>query len=645
MRTTRLASVVTIVLGVLLLPTPAHTAPAPTATPAATQAAAPALVDAADRRHDRRSLADDVVVPRGRSPFARIRKWPGHTIPYYESIPAKWDWSLDQAIDHWNQAGGKIKFVEVPRSKAKLVISYGDTYGADGIGTLGYSPYGDIVHLSPAYKKVDEHIPEERVWVGRLFTHELGHVLGFNHTPGACSLMVAIYDFGVCPPLPDGKPGYYNCRWIDKKLLKRFVQMYGGKAKRPPALCLIEELPGELKNVTFSGGNTEGKPVRITWTPPAKVRDGTKVRITVSEVACAALQDESYDVLVDPKAGSWTDPTFAKGTWCYRTQIRNRYGAGRPPQSAALPRYAPVPAAPDVGTPTFHSAHGGWHVAWSPPLPNTWLEAIRNPDAPGTCITTWDQYDGEFLDAHGAGTRLLAARAPVECVTFFVVTGWGTVSPGTSRTLTVPAAGTPAAPAVGPRTWDPSGSRFTFSWTAPDQYTTLRAMRAPYEDPTTCPVGYSDDDADYVDYDPDIVKWAVYANRASECLVLYAVTDWGTRSQTGTQIVTQVPAPTVTPTVGTVGPYAGDPSAASATATLSTPDYYLGIEVLEGVCPVAVPADLGWFDGYEDFDHPNLWYFYPEPFGSSSQQCVMFTARDGFDQHGPVVKRQFTVAP
>ena len=89
---------------------------------------------------------------------ARIRKWPGRTIPYYESIPAKWDWSLDEAFAHWNGSGGKIKFVEVPRRKAKLVISYGDTGGADGVGTLGYQ-YRNYVHLSPAYKKADELNP------------------------------------------------------------------------------------------------------------------------------------------------------------------------------------------------------------------------------------------------------------------------------------------------------------------------------------------------------------------------------------------------------------------------------------------------------------------------------------------------------
>mgnify|MGYP001550690851 CR=1 FL=1 len=54
--------------------------------------------------------------------------------------------------------------------------------------------------------------------------------------------------------LPDSAPGYYNCRWIDRALLRRFVAMYGGRAKQPPRLCLIEALPEPLRDVRFAGG-------------------------------------------------------------------------------------------------------------------------------------------------------------------------------------------------------------------------------------------------------------------------------------------------------------------------------------------------------------------------------------------------------
>jgi hypothetical protein len=590
-------------------------------------------------------LHDDVVQHDARRGVAaKIRKWPGRTIPYYESIPAKWDWSLDQAFDHWNRSGGKIKFVEVPKSKAKLFIQYGYTGGADGVGTLGYGSR-NYVNLSPAYKKTDEKVAETRVWVGRLFAHELGHVLGFSHTQAKCSLMVPVFVFGVCPVLAEDKPGYYACRWIDKKLLNHFIRMYGGKAKRSPAACLIEALPEPLRDVRFSGGNAESKPVTVTWTPPKSVRDGTKLRLTVWRgTSCAAVPD-TFDLRVglDPRAGKWTDPTFGEGTWCYHVQIENRYGGTRPAHTAALPRYRPVPGTPAVGTPTFHAAHGGWHVAWTPPWPGAHLEAVRNPADPEVCLTDYDMWEAETLEAHGAGTYLLEARAPEECVTFYVLTDWNTMSPAAQRTLSVPAGATPSAPAIGPLTWNVDDGQFTSTWTPPHAYMSLRVMRPAFDDPTTCAPAYDEDQADWVGQGATATTWTLQAYDASECFRFYAVTNWGTHSA-ATEVLSQVPAPTATVSVGTVAPWTQDPSAASAVATLSSPAYLLGIEVLEGTCPAVVPAGLDWYDGYEDWDTPNLWYFYPEPWGSPSQQCVMFAAMEGFGQHGPVVKRQFTVA-
>lgn len=646
MHGTRLA-VVAVVLGVLSVPAaPAHSTEAAATPSSVTSSITGSITTSADDDSaGRRVLADDAIRPQSRAGLAaRIRKWPGKRIPYYESIPAKWDWSLDQAFDHWNGAGGKIKFVEVPRRKAKLIIGYGDTGGADGVGTLGYQ-YRNYVNLSPSYKKANEFNPETRVWVGRLFTHELGHVLGYNHTPGQCSLMYPVYNFGVCETLSYDKPGYYNCRWIDKKLLKRFTQMYGGKPKRPPATCPIEALPGQLTGVTFSGGNAQASRVKITWVPPSSVRAGTKVFVTVWKGGACTVYPNTFErrVAVDPKARSWTDPAFGQGTWCYSVHIENRYGATRPLFGKALARFAPVPAAPALA-PTWHGAHGGWHVSWSAPWPGARLEVMRNQDQPEVCVTTYDEWEADSLEEHGAGTWLLDARAPEECVTFFVVTDWGTISPAAQRTLQVAAGGTPAAPSVGPRTWDAAGSQFTFSWTnRPDDFTSLRAMRAPYDDPTECRTGYDEDEADYVYQDYDTGKWQLYANHATECVVFYAVTDWGTRSATGTQVVLEVPAPTATPVVGNIAPWSEDPVyAASAPVTLSSSSASIAIEVLDGACPGTVPNDLYWQDGYEDGQHPGVYYFYAESYGTT--QCALFTARDGYGQHGPVVKKTFTVA-
>jgi Matrixin len=637
MRGTRTFSALVVALGLSGVSMPAD------AAPARPQVTVRGGHQAGQPDGDQRVLADDMVRPTARAgTAARIRKWPGKTIPYYESLPAKWDWSLDQAVAHWNESGGKIKFVEVKRSKAKLVIGYGDTGGADGVGTLGYQSR-NFVNLSPAYKKADQYNPETRVWVGRLLTHELGHVLGFSHTTGQCSLMYPVYDFGVCETLPFDKPGYYNCRWIDKKLLRRFTQMYGGKPKRPPAVCLIEALPDPLRSVAFSGGNTQGKPVRITWLAPTALRSGTKVYVGVWKGTSCTTPPDNWERRdpVEPKAGSWTDPTYGKGSWCYQLQIENRYGATRPPTASALVRYAPVPSAPAAGTPTWRPQDGGWRFTWAPPLAGTNLVVMRNATQRDQCVPAFDANQAEYLDPVTANTWLLRALAPQECLTLYVVTDWGTVSPATTVNLVVPSS--PAAPTPGTLAWDPDFSAFRFSWTPPDDFTSLRAMRS-YDTPGTCPTSYVENEAEWLGRDYSTGKWLLYANHASQCVSLYAVTNWGTVSPRA-QVTAQVPAPTATPVVGTVAPWSVDPSwAASATATL-TPSfsYDLRIEVVQGACPAVPPTDANWSDGFEDGSAPGRYVFYPEPWGDTGQQCAMFAAVDYYGQHGPVVARAFTI--
>ena len=88
--------------------------------------------------------------------------------------------------------------------------------------------------------------------------------------------------------------------------------------------------------MTFTGGNTQNKPVKVDLGAPASVRDGTKVYVTVWKgTSCSAAPDTwERRVGVDPKAGSWTDPAFGQGTWCYLVHIENRYGATRPADGA-----------------------------------------------------------------------------------------------------------------------------------------------------------------------------------------------------------------------------------------------------------------------------------------------------------------------
>ena len=603
---------------------------------AGADAPAPAAVTSPSPRpagvEPERVLTDDVIRPQGSPRSARVRTWPGTRIRYHETIPRKWDWSLDRAIHHWNSSGGKIKFVEVSKSRAQLVIRYGPTYGSDGIATIGYQ-YRNFVHLSPAYKRADELDPEIRVWVGRLFTHELGHVLGFDHTGGQCALMYPVYDFGLCPPLPEDKPGYYHCRWIDKKLLDRFTRIYGGSPRRPAQLCLIEALPGQLHEVRFSGGQTQDKAVRIDWRPPSKIRAGTKVRVTVWKGdSCAGRLPDTWErrVAVDAREGRWTDPAYGQGNWCYRLQIENRYGATRPPHSQAMQRYAPVPGVPQIGTVTWDQEAVGYRFTWTAPM-DTWLYVMRGE--PGGCPTAFDQDDAEHL----GDERLVSAGASSECLSFFAVTAWDTVSSPTQVEVAAPTAG---APDIGALTWYPDDYSYRFTWQQPDPSTDLQVMRS-YDDPTACVTTYDETSADYVS-NVEGNTWQVSGYAIEECLTFFAVTSWGTASP-GRSVRVEVPSPDVTPVVGPVATDPANPSAATATVTLPHDAYRIGIEVVAGSCPDRAPVDAAWWDGWDAGS--DRWVFLPESPEAGGDNCALFTAVDPAHEglHGPVVMRPFSV--
>ena len=213
-----------------------------------------------------------------------MRRWPGKTITYRESLPKKWDESLRLALDAWNSAGGKLRFVKAKGgAKPQLTIGYGPTQGYAGFATIGPAKNA-YVHLSTGYKNADADL-EQRLGVGRLLTHELGHVVGFGHVGKGCELMVTFIP-ATCLLL-SFEPGYRVCRWIDKPLLKKFIAAYGGKGKLAPKFCPIDPLPPQLEDVAFTGGAAAGQPVRVTWkAQPADA--GERVHIYVRAGACPA---------------------------------------------------------------------------------------------------------------------------------------------------------------------------------------------------------------------------------------------------------------------------------------------------------------------------------------------------------------------
>jgi len=255
--------------------------------------------------------------------------WKLRTLRYYETIPSKWDWSLSTAVAKWNAAGGNLKLVPTTsKSKARVFISYGNTGSAAGMATVGATP-GAWVHLNSRYDKFDSTDAWRRVEVMALFTHELGHVLGFGHTRATCSLMRPVLDISACYLPPTSLPGQYKCRVIDPALVVTFVRSYGGTAKYPGFWCLIDPLPSQLSGVTFSGGTTSA--VAVRWAKPTSLPPGSRVRVRVWRgSSCTVVPAWAESSNASATALTWRDTAAGRdGTSCYQVNLVNRYGAGR----------------------------------------------------------------------------------------------------------------------------------------------------------------------------------------------------------------------------------------------------------------------------------------------------------------------------
>ena len=233
--------------------------------------------------------------------------------------------------------------------QARLTIVFGNVGSAAGMATVGRTANA-YVRLSRVYGTVDSVNAHNRIEVMVIFAHELGHVLGFEHTSAAARRCRRCSTSTGRARQP-ARAGYYKCRTIDRTLLSRFVRLYGGRAKTPAASwCLIDPLPSALPEVAFDSGSDS--PVTIRWAKPATVPAGSQVKIqhwpadSCLDVPVAA--STSYSA---PTSIIWQDSTPGNQDNCFRVQLVNRYGIGRAPvvtalQRAVLPGPVEVPGAP-----------------------------------------------------------------------------------------------------------------------------------------------------------------------------------------------------------------------------------------------------------------------------------------------------------
>ena len=183
-----------------------------------------------------------------------------------------------------------------------MQVGYGRTSGSAGLATIGRRS-GAFLRIEPRiYRPLRER---DRGYAAIVLAHELGHVLGLNHTTGHRRLMSA-KPLMYCPQPP--QPWQYYCRWLSRDDTRGAIALYGGRDRRPASRwCLREPAPPVLP-VQFGVGE-------ITW-PLLPVLPGTKVRIESCEGELLQMKRMG--------ARGW------RGAGCLRVGLVNKYGMPGP---------------------------------------------------------------------------------------------------------------------------------------------------------------------------------------------------------------------------------------------------------------------------------------------------------------------------
>jgi hypothetical protein len=342
------------------------------------------------------AVAIGAFAPTAEASHIAGRAWPGGRISY--AVTAK---SLRGPVHiaalAWNRSGVDVRFVEVSRSKARLLIS--PFPAASCVGRIGEASVG---YSASARSRMRLQARCAEGTLTMTATHEFGHVLGLGHEDRRCALMNSVY-LARCKPQPLEWEWYCSPPRNDDR--RGALSLYGGRFRKAGvSFCVSEALPGPVRSLGAASDPVDSLArVRLSFQTPSST-SLRRVIITRRRGRLCGDTPLSQSVPIArrggavPKFGSLVAevPQVARaavvavedlvvsgtGTWCYAVFALDRRNRWRSAGTRVVSRGPEEPLARRIGL-SAAPAPGGVALTWTNPV--TPLSSVQVLRAAGTC--------------------------------------------------------------------------------------------------------------------------------------------------------------------------------------------------------------------------------------------------------------------